>query len=346
MRFSDIEIGSTFPVEVIAELSANHMQSLELAKQTIYAISKTGVRFIKFQTYTPDSLTLKSKKKYFKIDLGSPWDSRYLYDLYSEAFMPWDWHAELFSFAKSLYMIPFSSPFDEKAVDFLENLDVPMYKIASYEITDIPLIKYVAKKGKPIILSSGISEIQDLKLAIDACKDEGNHEILILKCTSSYPTHARDVNLRQLSLIQETFGTEIGLSDHTLTNRAALGAVALGASVVEKHVILDRSISGPDSSFSITPEELSILVSEIRELEMTLGSREPELPESVKRARTHARSLFVTKNVVKGETVSEENIRSVRPANGLHPRFKFEVMGRKFSRDVDEHEPLSLDMID
>jgi len=346
MNISGIEVGGGKPAQIVAEVSANHLQDLEVAKETIEAISRTGVRFIKFQTYTPDTITLNSKKSYFKIEHGTPWDSRYLYELYQEAFMPWEWHSELFGFCRSLKLIPFSSPFDTSAVDFLEELNVPLFKIASYEITDIPLIRYVAQKGKPIILSSGVATNEDLKLAIETCKSQGNENIFLLKCTSNYPTPSREVNLRQMLAYREIFEVEVGLSDHTISNISALGAVALGASIVEKHVILDHSLPGPDSGFSITPLELAELYNSIREIEECLGSFKPSMPTSVLNARRHMRSLFVSQNVKEGETVTMENVRSVRPGDGLHPKHFDYVLGRTFARDVEANEPLDLGMID
>lgn len=346
MNISGVDIGSGHPTQIVAEISANHLQDIDIAKKTIAAISEVGVNFIKFQSYTPDTITLNSRKDYFKIDHGTPWDSRYLYDLYEEAHMPWEWHYELFEYSRSLNLIPFSSPFDATAVDLLEELNVPIYKIASYEITDIPLIRYVAQKGKPVILSSGVATNEDLELAINTCREVGNQDIFLLKCTSTYPTVPTEVNLRQMLSYQKLFNVEIGLSDHTVSNTAAVGAVALGASIIEKHIILDKTFSGPDSAFSISPEELSQLQISIKEMEACLGAGDPIMPTSVINARRHIRSLFIAHNVKKGDKISFNNVKSVRPGNGIHPKFHESLIGRTFVEDVEAGEPLEFRMID
>lgn len=300
MKIDSFEIGKdkTF---IIAELSANHGHDIDIAKKTMYAAKESGADAIKLQTYTADTITIKSDKSYFRLDNGSIWDGKLLYDLYTEAYTPWEWHNELFKYANSLGLICFSSPFDFTAVDFLENLNAPAYKIASFEITDIPLIKYVASKGKPIIISTGLATFQDIQDAIDVCKQEGNSQVVLLQCTSEYPAKIEDANLVTMQNMKETFGVEIGLSDHTLGITAPIVSVALGAKVIEKHFILDKSIGGPDASFSLEPHEFKAMVDAVREAEQALGRVDYQLNEKKVKNREFARSLFVVKDIQAGE---------------------------------------------
>lgn len=338
-------IGGVNPCFIIAELSANHNGSLEVAIETIKAAKKAGADAVKLQTYTPDTLTIDCDKSYFKIDKGTLWDGKTLYELYGEAYTPWEWHKELFEIAKNEGLVCFSSPFDFSAVDFLENLNVPAYKIASFEIQDIPLIAYVASKGKPIIISTGIAEEYDIKLAVDTCRKAGNKNIVLLKCTSSYPAPLELANLNTIPDLKQRFGVEVGFSDHTYGFLAPAVATTLGAKVIEKHFILDKSIGGPDADFSLDVKEFSEMVNMVRDTEKLLGTVSYEISEKVKNNRQFARSLFVVKDVKAGESVTSENIRSIRPGFGLHPKYYNDILGSKFSEDVAKGEPLNFKMI-
>lgn len=330
---------------IIAELSANHGNDIEIAKETIRAIKRSGADAVKLQTYTADTITLDVKNDYFKIDQGTVWDGIYLHDLYKQASLPWSWHKELFDLANELDLICFSSPFDITAVDFLEELNVPIYKIASFEITDIPLIKYVASKKKPIIISTGIATLEDIELAIDTCKNEGNEDIAILKCTSAYPALAEDADLVMIKDIAERFQVKVGLSDHTMGIEASVVAVSLGAQVIEKHFILNKEIGGPDAHFSLDEEEFTQMVKSVRTAEKMMGRVSYDMDDKKAKSRQFSRSLFICKNVKKGEVLSEKNVRSVRPGFGLHPKYYEEVMGKKFTNDFEKGVPLSFNMI-
>ena len=330
---------------IIAELSANHGGKLEIALETVRAAKRAGADAIKLQTYTADTITLESKKEYFKINQGTHWDGQYLYDLYKDAFLPWEWHKPIFALAKKEGLVCFSSPFDFTAVDFLEKLNCPIYKIASFEITDIPLIEYVASKGKPIIISTGIAEIQDIELAISACKSQGNNDITILKCTSAYPSDPADANLKTIADIQKRFNVKVGLSDHTMGIEAPMIAVAMGAQVIEKHFILDKSIGGADAHFSLDEKEFKQMIDAVRLTEKMMGKIDYEMTEKKQKSRQFSRSLFITKNVNIGETISKDNVRSIRPGFGLHPKELPSIIGKKFSQNQEKGTPLSWDMI-
>lgn len=330
MKIGNHELDKCF---IIAELSANHNGSLKTAIDTIKAAKQAGADAIKFQTYTADTITLNVKKDDFKIK-GTIWDGKYLHDLYREAYTPWDWHEELFKVAKEEGLECFSSPFDFTAVDFLETLNVPAYKIASFEITDIPLIEYVAKKNKPIILSTGIAEKEDIQLALDTIRGVGNNDIAVLKCTSSYPAPINEANLCMIKKMAEDFGVISGLSDHTMGIIAPVVAVSLGAKIIEKHFILDRSIGGPDASFSLDKEEFSQMVIAVRDAELAIGEDSYELSPKSRSGRVFSRSLYFSKDLKAGEVVTAESIRSVRPGFGMHPRYYKEVLGKIVSRDV------------
>ncbi|MEM9325433.1 MAG: pseudaminic acid synthase [Bacteroidota bacterium] len=333
MKIGDFEIGagSTF---IIAELSANHNGSLEVALDTIRAAKRAGADAIKLQTYTADTITIDSDRDDFKIGQGTIWDGRYLYDLYKEAHTPWEWHQVLFETARSEGLISFSSPFDPTAVDFLESLDVPAYKIASFEITDIPLIKYVAEKAKPIIISTGIAQKEDIELALKTCREVGNDQIALLKCTSSYPAPVEQANLRMIQDFATEFGVIPGLSDHTLGITVPVVATTLGAKVIEKHFILDKSIGGPDASFSLDEQEFKQMVDAVRDAEKALGRIDYTLSQKQKNSREHSRSLYVVKDMKKGDTISVENVRSIRPGFGLHPKYYEQVLGAAVSVDI------------
>jgi len=328
-------------VFIIAELSANHGGDINIAKETIRAAKRTGADAIKLQTYTADTITLDSDKKDFIIK-GTIWDGRKLYDLYKEAYTPWEWHAELFETAKEVGLICFSSPFDKTAVDFLEKLNNPIYKIASFEITDIPLIEYTASKGKPIIMSTGIAEYEDIKLAVNACRKVGNDDITILKCTSSYPAPVEEANLVMMQRFAKDFNVKVGLSDHTLGTTVPAVATALGAKVIEKHFILDKAIGGPDASFSLDEKEFTEMVDAVRNAEGALGKQSYELTEKQKSGKAFARSLYVATDIKKGEEITDKNVRSVRPGFGLHPKYYKEVLGLKTTESIQKGMPLKL----
>lgn len=328
------KIGLDEPTLIIGELSANHNQEYKLAVETIKAMVEAGVDAIKLQTYTPDTITIDSNKPDFQIKQGTLWGGQTLYNLYKSAYTPWEWQPKLKKVANKLGVPLFSSPFDKTAVDFLEEMDVPAYKVASFEITDIPLIKYMASKKKPIIMSTGVSTLEDIKLAVQACKDVGNEQIVLLKCTSEYPTPMEDVNLRTLVDMQKRFDTIVGISDHTMGIGVPVAAVTLGAKVVEKHIILKRSLGGPDSQFSLEPSELKELVSTIRNVEKALGRVTYDLSPKALRNRKFARSLYVISDVKKGEKVTEENVLSKRPSYGMHPKHYEEMLGKIFKQNV------------
>lgn len=332
-------------VFIIAELSANHNGSLETALETIRAAKRTGADAIKLQTYTADTITLDSEKEDFRLKGGTIWDGRFLYELYKEAYTPWEWHQALFDCAREEGLICFSSPFDKTAVDLLEELDAPAYKIASFEITDIPLIEYVASKGKPIILSTGIAGLEDIELALDACRRMGNNDIALLKCTSSYPAPIEEANMAMIPEFKERFGVVPGLSDHTMGSTVPVVATALGAKIIEKHFILDRSIGGPDASFSMDEAEFTAMVKAVREAEKAVGQVSYELTEKQKKGRDFSRSLYVVKDIKKGEVITEDNVRSIRPGFGMHPKYWNEVMGEKASRDLEKGTALDWDLI-
>ncbi|MGV3611845.1 MAG: pseudaminic acid synthase [Fluviicola sp.] len=332
MKIGNFEIANDKPCFIIAELSANHNGSLETAIETIRAAKRAGADAIKFQTYTADTITLNSRKEDFLIQ-GTIWEGKYLHDLYQEAYTPWEWHQQLFDVAKEEGLICFSSPFDPTAVDFLENLNVPAYKIASFEITDIPLIEYTASKGKPIIISTGIATYEDVQLAVEACRKVGNDQIILLKCTSSYPAPIEEANMVMIPYLAKEFGVISGLSDHTMGSTVPLVSISLGAKVIEKHFIIDRSIGGPDASFSMNEAEFGEMVKSVRDAEKALGIVTFELSEKQLVSRAHSRSLYISKDLRKGETVTPEHIRSVRPGFSLHPKYYSELLGKRALKD-------------
>lgn len=341
MKIGNKTIGGDNPCFIIAELSANHNGNLDVAIETIRAAKKTGADAIKLQTYTPDTLTIDCDNKHFRIEEGTLWDGKTLYELYGEAYTPWEWHKELFKVAEEEGLICFSSPFDFTAVDFLEELDVPAYKIASFEIQDIPLIEYAASKGKPIIMSTGIAQEEDIQLAVDTCEKAGNTDIILLKCTSSYPAPLELANLNTIPDMKARFGVEVGFSDHTYGSLAPTIATTLGAKVIEKHFILDKSIGGPDADFSLDVTEFTEMVDRVRDTEKLLGQVSYDLSEKVKKNRKFARSLFVVEDVNKGDELTAKNIRSIRPGYGLHPKHFNQILGTTFSKDIKKGTPLS-----
>lgn len=329
---------------IVAELSANHGHKLEVALESVRAAKEAGADAVKIQTYTADTITLNCNAEDFRVK-GTLWDGRTLYDLYQEAFTPWEWHQAIFDEAKKCGLICFSTPFDKTAVDFLEDLGNPIMKIASFEITDIPLIEYAAKKGKPMVISTGIAMPEDIELAVKTCKEAGNDDITLLKCTSSYPAPIEAANLMTMVDMKQRYGVKVGLSDHTMGYDVAVAAVALGATLVEKHFILDRSIGGPDAAFSMEIGEFAAMVKSIRNVEKALGDVVyPTDPSKIK-GREFSRSLYVAEDVKAGDVITERNVRSVRPGFGLHPRYLPEVLGKQFTKDCQKGDRFSLDMV-
>lgn len=328
---------------IIAELSANHNQKKEIALESIKAAKEAGASAVKIQTYTADTLTLNCDNEYFQIKQGTLWDGATFYKLYQQAYTPWEWHSELFDYAKSLKIPLFSTPFDKTAVDFLEELDNPIIKIASFELVDIPLIEYAASKGRPMIMSTGIASLDEIQEAVDTCRKVGNNDITLLKCTSSYPAPLNESNLLTIPDMAKRFGCKVGLSDHTMGDIAACTAVALGAQVIEKHFIIDRAIGGPDAAFSMTKEEFPEMVNRIRKTEESLGSVSYELSKKMKENRKFARSIFACADIKKGDVFTEENIRSVRPGDGCSPKYFPDLLGKPSDRDYKFGEPIILD---
>ena len=338
-------IGPGEPVYVIAELSANHGQQLDRARELVRMAADAGADAIKLQTYTPDTITLDSDKPWFRIQSGSLWDGRTLYDLYGEAFTPWEWHTELKALAESLGMALFTSPFDFTAVDFLESIHVPAYKIASFELVDLPLIRRVAATGKPMILSTGMATRDEIEEAVQTAREAGATQLALLKCTSAYPAPPEEANLRTIPELAEAFGCVAGLSDHTLGTGVPIAAVALGASIVEKHVTMRREDGGPDGAFSLEPAELREMIAAIRFTEAALGGVAFGPTSREAGSRQFRRSLFVVEDVAEGEIFTEANVRSIRPSNGLHTRHLDEVLGRRATRAIERGTPLDWDLV-
>lgn len=338
-------IGKNNPVFIIAEMSANHLQSFDNAVKIIKEAKKAGADAIKLQTYTPDTITLDCDNEYFQIKQGTIWDGTTLHKLYKTAYTPWEWQPKLKEIAEEEGLICFSSPFDKTAVDFLEDMDVPAYKVASFEITDIPFIEYIASKGKPIIISTGIATLSDIEEALNACKRVGNNQVALLKCTSAYPSPMEDINLKTIPNIEDTFNTVVGVSDHTLGSTVAIGAVALGAKIIEKHFTIDRSAGGPDSVFSMEPGEFKEMVNSIREIEKALGGVNYELTYKMKKSREHSRSLFAVEDIKAGEELNETNVKSIRPGFGMHPRYLKDILGKGAKKDIKRGTPLDWSLI-
>ncbi len=346
VRIGSRLVGDTYPVFIIAELSANHLQKFDIAVKTIEAIKEAGADAVKLQTYTPDTITIESNNECFKIKQGTIWDGKTLYQLYQEAYTPWEWQPELKKIAEGLGLICFSSPFDKTAVDFLEEMDVPAYKVASFEITDLPLIEYIASKGKPVIISTGIATLSEIEEALAACRRAGNNQIGLLKCTSEYPTPLEDVNLRTIPDMARIFNVVVGLSDHTQSLAVPVAAVTLGAKIIEKHFILDRNLGGPDSAFSLEPDEFKAMVKSVRETEKALGEVKYELTDKIIKSREFSRSLFVVKDTRSGEKFTDVNVRSIRPGFGLSPKYIKDIIGKKAKTDIQRGTPLSRDLIE
>ena len=341
MNIGGRDFNSGAAVFIVAELSANHNGSLETAILTVKAAKRAGADAIKLQTYTADTITIDSRKPDFMIK-GTIWEGKNLYELYQEAYTPWEWHPRLFEVAADEGLLCFSSPFDKTAVDFLEGLNTPAYKIASFEITDIPLIEYVASKGRPVIISTGIATMEDIELALDACRRMGNNEIALLKCTSSYPAPLEEANLIMIKDMADRYGVVTGLSDHTLGSTAPVVATCLGAKIIEKHFIIDRSIGGPDASFSMDEAEFSQMVKAVREAEKAIGTVDYQPTEKQIKGRDFSRSLYVVKDIKAGELITEENVRSIRPGFGMHPKHYKDILGKAVRQDVNKGERLNV----
>lgn len=329
---------------IIAELSANHGQNLDNALESVRAAKAAGADAIKIQTYTADTITLDCDLEDFHVKSGTIWDGMTLHQLYQQAYTPWEWHKAIFDEAKKVGIECFSTPFDKSAVDFLEELGNPIYKIASFEITDIPLIKYAASKQKPMIISTGVATPEDIQLAIETCHNVRNYDITLLHCVSAYPAPLDDVNLVTMMDMAKRFGVKVGLSDHTLGSDVAIAATVLGASVVEKHFILDRSIGGPDAAFSLQQDDFAFMVQSIRNVEKALGEVKYKEDPSQIRGREFARSLYVAKDIMEGEMITEKNVRSVRPGYSLHPKYLFEVLGKKANKNLYKGNRVELSM--
>ena len=336
-------MGKTF---IVAELSANHGHKLETALASVRAIAEAGVDAVKIQTYTADTMTLNCNKPDFIVSGGTIWDNTRLYDLYVEAYTPWEWHQAIFNEAKRCGLVCFSTPFDKTAVDFLEDLGNPIMKIASFEITDVNLIRYAASKGKPMIISTGVATMEDIELAINVCHEEGNHDITLLHCVSSYPAPMENINLRTMVDMGDRLGVKVGLSDHTMGADVSIAAVALGAEMIEKHFILDKAIGGPDAAFSMTVNEFKELVTSIRNVEKAIGDVVYPSDTSTIKGRQFSRSLYIAEDMKAGDILTEKNLRSVRPGYGLHSKYLNELLGKKVNRDLEKGERMKLEYVD
>lgn len=337
-------IGPSSPTYIIAEMSANHSQQFDQAVKIAEAAKEAGADAIKLQTYTPDTMTIDCNNEYFRIK-GTLWSGRKLYDLYTEAYTPWEWQPKLKEIANSLGMDLFSTPFDETAVDFLEGLGVPAYKIASFENVDLPLLRKVARTGKPIIMSTGMATLAEIDEAVQTIRSEGTSHLALLKCTSAYPAPPEAANLRTIPHLAAAFEVPVGISDHTMGISVPIAAVALGACLIEKHFTLARAAGGPDSAFSLEPQEFKQMVNEVRAAEKALGAVYYGLEEHEKESRALRRSLFVVCDMQRGELFTTENVRAIRPGHGLHTRHQSDVLGRKASRAIARGTPLSWDLI-
>lgn len=346
MTIEERQIGQRFPTFIIAEMSANHLMNYDNAVEIMKAAKEAGADAIKIQTYTPDTITLDCDKEDFQITQDTIWDGTTLHKLYQDAYTPWEWQPKLQQVANDLGLIFFSSPFDFTAVDFLEEMNVSVYKIASFEITDIPLIRKVAKTGKPIIISTGIAELTDIELALKTCKEEHNDNVILLKCTSAYPAPYEDINLKVIANLEETFHCIAGLSDHTMGCEVAVAAVAMGAKVVEKHLTLSRKDGGPDAAFSMEPDEFRKMVNSIRNVEKALGSVTYALTQKQKNSREHSRSLYAVKDIKEGEYLTSDNVKSIRPGFGLHPKYYNDALGRRATVTIERGTPLKWELME
>ena len=345
IRIGKRYVGEGEKTFVVAEVSANHLQDYGRAEAIIKAAAQAGADAVKLQTYTPDTITLDCDNDYFQITQGTIWDGTTLHKLSEEAYTPWEWQPRLMEYANGLGLECFSSPFDATAVDFMKEMDMPAYKVASFEINDIPLIRKIAGLGKPVILATGIAYLEDMERALQVCKEEGNEQVVLLKCTSAYPSPYEEMNLKVIPNMAQVFDCITGLSDHSMGTAAAVASVALGAKMVEKHLTLSRADGGPDGAFSMEPDEFKKMVDEIRIVEKALGKVTYELSEKQKMSREDGRSLFVVKNMKEGEIFTEENVRSIRPAFGLHTMYLDEIMGKRARTDISKGTPLDWKLI-
>ena len=345
MMIGDRHIGVDAPAYLIAELSANHNQNFDEALRLIRAAYDAGADAIKLQTYTPDTITIQSDLPPFRVGGGTLWDGRNLYDLYGEAYTPWDWQPKLKQAANDLGMDLFSTPFDPTAVDFLEQMGVPAYKVASFEIVDLPLIQKIARTGKPMIISTGMATLGEIEDAVQAARGAGTTQIALLKCTSGYPAPPEEMNLRTIPHLAAAFGVPVGLSDHTLGIAVPVAAVALGAAIIEKHFTMSRAVPGPDSAFSLEPHEFTAMVEAIRTAERALGQVHYGVSERETASKVFRRSLFVVQDITAGEVFTEANVRSIRPSHGLPPKHLPEVLGRHAAKDIERGTPLSWDLV-
>ena len=331
---------------IVAELSANHNRDFEQAVRLIRAAKESGADAVKVQTYTPDTITIRSDREYFQIHGGTLWDGRTLYDLYGEAWMPWDWQPKLKQVADDLGLEFFSSPFDPTAVSFLESMGAPAYKLASCELVDIPLLKMISRTGKPLIISTGMATIEEIEEAVETASQAGASQIALLRCSSAYPAPPSEMNLRAIPELARRFEVPVGLSDHTMEIAVPVAAVALGACIIEKHLTLSRSLKGPDSAFSLEPAEFKAMVGAVRIAEHALGQAHFGFTDSERGTRLLRRSLFAVQDVRQGEALSEENVRSIRPGHGLHTRHLPEIVGKRAARDIERGTPLDWDLVE
>lgn len=346
IKIGDRLVGRGHKPFIIAEMSGNHNQSLETALKIVDSASKTGVDALKIQTYTAETMTLDSQEKEFFIkDETSLWSGNSLYELYQQAYTPWEWHEAIFDRCREHGIIGFSTPFDRTAVDFLEEMDTPVYKIASFENNDIPLIEYVAKTGKPLIISTGMANISELDECVTAARDNGCKDLILLKCTSSYPAPVADANLRTIPHLRDLFNCHVGLSDHTLSNATAVASVALGACIIEKHFTLSRADGGVDSAFSLEPIELASLVNMTQDAYISLGEVKYGTCSSEATSKSHRRSIYLSRNVTEGEVINSDNVRVIRPGQGMAPKYYNVIIGRKFSKSAKKGTPLSWNLI-
>ncbi len=346
-----IKIGNRYLGEgertfIVAEVSANHLQDYGRAEEIIRAAKAAGADAVKLQTYTPDTITMDCDNEYFQIKQGTIWDGTTFYKLYQEAYTPWDWQPKLMKLANELGMECFSSPFDFTAVDFMEEMKMPAYKVASFEIKDIPLIRKIAGLGKPVIMATGIAYLEDIERAVRTCREEGNEQIILLKCTSSYPTPYEDMNIKVIPNMAQVFNCLTGLSDHSMGTAVAVASVALGAKMIEKHFTLSRADGGPDAAFSMEPAEFKQMVEEVRMVEKALGEVTYKLTDKQEKSREEGRSLFVVKDMKAGELFTEENMRSIRPAFGMAPMYYEEVLGKKAKTDIVKGTPLEWGLVE
>lgn len=333
-------ISKDSPAYIVAEMSGNHNMDFNRAKQIIEAAKEAGADAVKIQTYTADTITIDCDRPEFQTQKGGLWEGMTLYDLYKQAYTPWEWQNELKKYADEIGIDLFSSPFDLTSVDFLEDIDIPAYKVASFEINDIPMIRKIAKTGKPVIISTGIAYMEDIELALRTCKEAGNEDVILLKCISAYPAPYENMNLRVIPNMEQTFGCICGLSDHSMGSEIAVAAVALGAKLIEKHFTLKRSDGGVDAAFSMEKEEFKDMVSQIRNVEKALGHVTYELNEKQIESRTGSRSLYVVDDIKKGEIFTPQNIRSIRPANGMHTKYYDDIIGKIAGTDLKKGTPM------